>query len=380
MRIGLVTSSYPTSPDDTTNAGVFVRELALELASRGHEVHVITPRKPEPVIPDSPLNLHVIAWPARERDLASASLRNPLTALRYAILVARGVGGVPAYAHQQRLDALLALWAIPSGLFAWQTLKRWGIPYGVWALGSDIWGRRKYPFGESVVRQVLRDAVFCFADGVRLARDAVAIAGRDCEFLPSARRLSATNSPPVELEPGATHFLFIGRYERNKGPDILVEAMRLLLDGGVDAYLHMFGGGSLRTSLRRRIEGYENRIRLGDFADAVTATAYLRACDWLVIPSRIESIPLVFVDALHMGIPVVAAAVGDLDLLVAQYDVGVAVQPEDPVALASAMRQAIAFPRSAYAPALVRASEDFDLVRSATRCADSLVAATERQA
>ena len=48
----------------------------------------------------------------------------------------------------------------------------------------------------------------------------------------------------------------------------------------------------------------------------------MRACDWLVIPSRIESIPLVFVDALHMGIPVVAAAVGDLDLLVTQYAVG----------------------------------------------------------
>ena len=64
MRIGLVTSSYPISPDDTTNAGVFARELALELASHGHEVHVITPRKPEPVSPDSPLNLHVIAWPA----------------------------------------------------------------------------------------------------------------------------------------------------------------------------------------------------------------------------------------------------------------------------------------------------------------------------
>ena len=147
-----------------------------------------------------------------------------------------------------------------------------------------------------------------------------------------------------------------------------------------DAYLHMFGGGSLRTSLRRRIEGYENRIRLGDYADAVTATAYMRACDWLVIPSRIESIPLVFVDALHMGIPVVAAAVGDLDLLVTQYDVGVVAKPEDPAALAAAMRQAMAFPRAAYAPALARASEEFNLVRSATRCADALVAATERQA
>jgi glycosyltransferase involved in cell wall biosynthesis len=380
VRIGLLTSSYPTSPRETVNAGVFARDLALELAALSHAIHVITPLKPVPIHVDPSLRLCEIRWPARERDLASVSMRNPIAALRYGMLIANGLWLVPEYVRKERLDALLALWAIPSGLFAWQAWRRSDIPYGVWALGSDIWSRRKYPFGDAVVRRVVRDAAFCFADGVQLARDAAALSNRECEFLPSARRLEGTPSPPVALAADAPHFLFIGRYERNKGPDVLVEAMRLLLDGGADIYLHLFGVGSLRELLRQRIAGYEQRILLGDYADPTCATAYMQACDWLVIPSRVESIPLVFVDALQMRLPIVSTAVGDLGGLVEKYGVGFAVEPENPVALAAAMREALGHTRDEYLPALSRAAADFDLAASAARVADALaLAAKARQ-
>ncbi|MBL7184375.1 MAG: glycosyltransferase [Anaerolineae bacterium] len=63
----------------------------------------------------------------------------------------------------------------------------------------------------------------------------------------------------------------------------------------------------------------------------------MKACDALVIPSHIESIPILFSDAMQVGIPVVATDVGDLGQLVRQYGVGVVVDPEDPEALAGAM-------------------------------------------
>lgn len=378
MRLGIVTSSYPTSPADSVNAGVFVRDLAWELAARGCQVHVITPQKPEPISPDPPLQHYIIPWPARERDLASASIGHPGTALRYAILVVQGLRHVTHYARQHRLDALLAMWAIPSGLFAWRAWRQLAVPYGVWALGSDIWGRDKYPFGSAIVRRVLRDAAFCFADGVQLARDAAELAGRACTFVPSVRRLRAAEVPQVQLPPAETHFLYIGRYERNKGPDILVEAMRQLVDRGADAHLHMFGVGSLEPLLRERVRGYEHRIALQGYADPPTAMAYMQACDWLVIPSRIESIPLIFVDALHMRLPVIATAVGDLGELVAGHSVGLVVAPQDPGALAEAMGRAMDYRRGDYADALAQAALHFDLARSAAQCYEALRSATGR--
>jgi len=378
MRIGVITSSYPISPVDTVTAGVFVRDVALELVALGHEVHVITPRKHGTYTPDDELHVRFIQWWGGEKDLASASMYNLPTIARYATLVGSGLWSVPHYARTHSLDAVLAMWAVPSGLWAWMAWVRWRVPYGVWALGSDIWARHKYPFGDAIVRRVLRDAAFRFADGVQLARDAAELAGRDCEFVPSVRRLSARREHQIALGPDAPHFLYIGRYERNKGPDVLIEAMRLLLDSGSEAYLHIFGVGSMEPLLRERIRGYERHITLGGYADPETTVAYMQACDWLVIPSRIESIPLILGDALQMRLPVVATDVGDVGEVVNQYGVGKVVPPEDPVAMADAIQWATQHTRTEFEEPLKRAANAFDLAQSAARCAEALSKAAGR--
>jgi glycosyltransferase involved in cell wall biosynthesis len=347
MRLGIVTSSYPLSSDDSVNAGVFVRDVAIELVKYGHEVHVLTPHKHGRADPSIKVTVKFIPWFGGEKDLASLSMRNPFNLLRFSTLVASGLWGVSRYAHRHHLEALLAMWTIPSGLFCWWAWRRYGINYGVWALGSDIWARSKYPFGDRIVRLVLHDAHFRFADGVQLARDVEQLAGSSCTFLPSVRQLPsspATNLNLPDLDPDVIHFLFIGRYEPNKGPDLLVEAMRLLLDSGHIAHLHLFGDGSLISWLETRIRGYEKYIHLGGYAGTNALIAYMQTCNWLVIPSRIESIPLIFVDSLQMRIPVIGTDVGDLGILIRRYGVGKVVPPEDHLALSKVMQSVLSQP------------------------------------
>jgi glycosyltransferase involved in cell wall biosynthesis len=376
MRIGIVTSSYAISPTDTVTAGVFVRDLAHELASLGHQVHVLTPRKYGERV-SSPLVIeYYFPWLGSEKDLASASPRDLLTLLRYGTLVASGLLLVGQYAQAHALEALLAMWAIPSGIFSWATWKWHGIPYGVWALGSDIWARHKYPWGDRIVRTVLRDARFRFADGTRLADEVAQLAGAPCEFVPSVRRLqSVGNSESITFPPASRHFLFIGRYEHNKGPDILIETMRQLLDRGNKAHLHMFGVGSLETHLRQKARGYEQYIHIGGYAEPRTVVAYMRACDWLVIPSRLESIPLIFVDALQMCLPVIVTDVGDLGDLVRRFGVGKVVSAAEPRVLAITLQEALPCARVEFAGAWQEAQEAFRLSRSAKRCITALTSA-----
>lgn len=373
MRLGIVTSSFSMTPEDTTNAGVFARDLALELCRSGNQVFVFTPRKSSGAGPVAPFHLVPIYWFGRQHDLASVSWKNPLKMLELASLVISGLWALPRQVQKYRLERLLALWAIPSGLFCLQAKKKQGVPYGVWALGSDIWARKKYPGGDRLVKAVLRGAAFRFADGLTLAREVEQLGSGPCEFLPSVRRLRE-DSPiaPYQPPPGNVHLLFIGRYERNKGPDILIEAMKLIINQGVRAELHLFGKGSLENKLKAQAAGYEAFIHINGYADRETVIRYMKGCHWLVIPSRLESIPLIFVDALQMRIPVIGTNVGDLGQCINHFGVGKVVPKADPTLLAEVLEEVVLSKDQPITGEWEKALEQFDLTRIARKCLSAL--------
>jgi glycosyltransferase involved in cell wall biosynthesis len=149
------------------------------------------------------------------------------------------------------------------------------------------------------------------------------------------------------------------------------------------AHLHLFGGGAMEQMLRHRASQPDLRdhVSVYGYADPATATAYLKACDALVIPSRIESIPVIFSDALACSCPVVATAVGDIDRLIQEHHVGVLCPPEDPQALAGAMASIVESgpPREVYRAAIERTAPLFSAARSALRCGTVLDALTTSQ-
>jgi glycosyltransferase involved in cell wall biosynthesis len=238
-------------------------------------------------------------------------------------------------------DRILAFWAIPAGAWALSGRVADGIPYDCWALGADIWRAASHPvLGEGVVR-VLRGAERVFADGEDLARRTGAIAGRDATFLPSFRRsLAVTPSPP----PGRNRLVFIGRWETAKGADLLPDAAALLLRKGWDLEMDIWGGGRLGSRLRTRIarRGIGDRVRLRGWADPLRVPEILASADWVVIPSRQESVPLVLQDAIGAGRPVIATDVGDLGSTVRRLGAGIVVDRPTPVDLARGMAAALA--------------------------------------
>jgi glycosyltransferase involved in cell wall biosynthesis len=81
----------------------------------------------------------------------------------------------------------------------------------------------------------------------------------------------------------------------------------------------------------------------------------------VVIPSRSESIPMVFSEALQAGKPLVVTDVGDMGTLVRRYGLGKVVPPERPDLLAQAMREMAAEDRGRYAPGIEQALKLFDI-------------------
>lgn len=369
MKIAFLSSSYATSPDHAINAGGFVHNLAAELIERGHDIHVIAPGGKRSSTHDSSVPVHFIPWLGREHDLSSINIRNPINFIRLATLMISGLLTSRRLIRSLGCEVMLAFWAIPSGFFSLSIWRTTGTPYGVWALGSDIWSRGMYPLGRLVVRAVLKNAAFRFADGINLSKEVEQISGLPCEFVPSVRMLPRTADHRKEkLSPQKTHLLYVGRYEVNKGPDILVQSVKTLIDRGYPLELHLFGTGSMGKHLGKLVTGYENQIHLGDAINSQDLVSYMHSCAWLVIPSRIESIPLILGDAIQARIPIIGTDVGDLGKMIRKFKVGLVSPTPDPEDLAQTIIQAINAKQRKMDPDWTEAERFFDLGRIAEQC------------
>jgi glycosyltransferase involved in cell wall biosynthesis len=150
---------------------------------------------------------------------------------------------------------------------------------------------------------------------------------------------------------------WVGRVSREKGPDLLIEALGLLSDSSVRVAI--IGDGPDRNALEARAAalGLSNRIRwLGIVPEAARRFA---AFDCLVLSSRTEGTPIVLLEAMAAGIPIVATAVGGVPDVVSS-DEALLVTPGDSAALA----RAIHLVRSDSAGAAVRAAQAANRLRA----------------
>lgn len=316
---------------------MFAREFASALARRGHEVSVLTPQRTRR-FDSSGFSVHWIAWPGREGSLTHIDARSASGRARLASVLASGTVTTTLKFGFRRVDHVLALWALPSGLFAAAARLVGGTPFSVWALGSDIWRASDYPAGRKLLGLVLHHAQHRFADGLGLAADVERAGGLPCEFMPTSRRLPV--APPMQLDDGRTHFLCVARFHPNKGVDVLLEAVSLLPeDVRAGSVVHVFGGGpeSGRLQDAARRMGIGGTVQLNGYIGPVELVAYLQSVRSLIIPSRIESIPVILSDAAQADCPVIATDVGDVGDLVRRFGTGSVIPPASSPALAAAI-------------------------------------------
>ncbi len=366
MTILILTSSYPSDPSDATGtAGLFVRDFARELVENGHSVICMPVARKVSYHADPGITIEPIPWTGGDQELASLSLGRPSNWLVVARFFLAGIGRVRKVAAAGRPDRILCMWAVPAGVFGWRVWKTSGIPYDIWALGSDIWRVRSLPFGTFLLRRIMKHARRLFADGRRLSADVSRISGSACSFLPSARRLPEPDPVLPPLEPvSRRHFLFVGRYHRNKGPDILVEAAAKLSPAVKEKIkLHMFGVGILKNELLSLVRRHslQECVVVHDAIDAREFSNYLSLVRFLIIPSRIESIPIVLSDAAQRGVPVIASDTGDLGTIVKEYDAGIVVPSSDADALARGIEEALSADVSRYRAGSLRLAARFDI-------------------
>lgn len=185
--------------------------------------------------------------------------------------------------------------------------------------------------------------------------------------------------------PGSSDFRIacIGRLTEVKGQKYLVQALRLLCDEGVAVTCQLVGDGPDRAAL----EKYVKRLELSDqisFMGNMTRgqiAQLLHGTDVLVAPSvptrdgRREGIPIVLMEAMATGLPVIASRLSGIPELVEDGVEGLLVPAGDARALAEAIRRLQGDPdlRHSLGTAARRKVEtEFDVRQTARRLASCI--------
>lgn len=178
------------------------------------------------------------------------------------------------------------------------------------------------------------------------AVDAVAFVSRDIQrATPRIGRVIYNGIRPAEVAdgkpgwrtPGHFHAGIVGRLDAVKGHACLFDALRRL-SHLPDLRLHVFGSGPLEADLRRRCRAgsLESVVTFHGFQSPIEP--HLCALDLLVMPSLHEGLPYALLEAMQLGVPVVASRVGGL-IEALGGDCGVLVPAGDDAAMASAIER-----------------------------------------
>ncbi len=324
MRIALVTRRFPPL---IGGAEAMLRYLAIALGEEGADVTVVTSR-----LGDLPAEEQVGS--VRVVRLATSPARFVGTWL-YMRNLRRWFADHPidlAYVSMLKHDAFVA---VGEG-------RRRGFPVvlrpeGAGATGDvawQSWGRG----GRAIARRCKRaDAFVAISEAVR--RELIAV-GYD-----ESRIVDLPNGVPVPAEPWSPrpdcaespHAVFVGRLAPEKGLHALIDSWPIVRRAFPAARLTLVGEGPERPSLEAQIArlGLAGAIQLPGATS--NATALLAAADLFVLPSREEGMSIALLEAMALGMPLVATAIPGNLKLVEDGIHGRLAPPDDPEGLARAI-------------------------------------------
>ncbi|TNF22704.1 MAG: colanic acid biosynthesis glycosyltransferase WcaL [Rhodobacteraceae bacterium] len=175
---------------------------------------------------------------------------------------------------------------------------------------------------------------------------------------------------PARYDPaprdGPPHLMFVGRLAAVKGIPVLLEALAFLQPRMPDLQVTLIGDGPERARLERDAAdlGLREMVAFAGYKSQAEVAEALRHTDALVLPSFAEGVPVVLMEAMAAGRPVIATSVAGVRELVEDGVSGFLVHPGDALTLVEAITRVLEDPeRRARMGAAGRAKveEDFDI-------------------
>lgn len=143
--------------------------------------------------------------------------------------------------------------------------------------------------------------------------------------------LDFSQLPTIEAESSskAARLICVARFSPEKGHIGLLHAFRNALDQGTDAQLILVGDGPERENIEHTISdlNLQNFVLLQGILSEDAALAEIAASDALALASFMEGLPVVLMEAMALGRPVIAPRVAGIPELIAHEEDGLLFTP-----------------------------------------------------
>ena len=361
-RLLLINYEYPPLGGGAGNA---TRYLARELAARGAEVCVLTS-----AFEDLPRDEQTEGFRIRRvRVLRRRADR--CTPIEMTTFMIAATCAALRETRRWRPTGCIAFFGIPSGpvAFALKLLRR--VPYVVSLRGGDVPGFQPYDLAgyHRVTKPLITflwrraQAVVANSEGLRQLA-AQSTPKLDITVIPNGVDTNVFHPAPAlqsrltsiasatEVGEGGTpdtphptpdiRLLFVGRLTRQKGLDVLLDALAQL-PGSCSWALKIVGDGDLREALEQQaaLLGLKARVSFSGWCDRDQLPERYRQADIYVQPSRDEGMPNTVLEAMASGLPTIATNIAGCEELIEDCSTGLLVEPDNQRQLTAATEKLI---------------------------------------
>jgi glycosyltransferase involved in cell wall biosynthesis len=342
MKILIITNLFPNNQEPTR--GIYNKQQFLELAKLC-ELEVVAP----------------LPWydnckiPKRE-NIDGIDVYHP----RYFMIPKFGrslyglffyfslIGNIKEIYKIFKFDIILATWAYPDGFGSFLISKVLNTPIIIKVHGTDINLHTKYLFLRKAIVYVLRNSnkVIAVSNALKTRLVKIGVPEEKIVVIPNGVNLELFKPMDkdkcrniLNLSLNGKIVLFIGNLVRIKGIEYLIEAFALVSSMVKELCLVIGGDGPLRGKLVKRVKdlGLEGKVKFIGKKLHNEIPLWMNAADLFCLPSIMEGMPNVILEALACKKLIIATSVGGIPEIITSEDYGILVPTQDVAALAEAI-------------------------------------------
>ena len=323
LGIGIVTGYLPT--DRAGGAQIQAVRMARELAA-SHDVTLFARGHPAAAREPPAEGLRVV-------------MRQPVEVRGVRLLDDTRIAVAQIGRLQRHLDVLVCYQSLAAGWIGARARRRLGLPCLVW-----VRGRQEYQMNRLSRFRLLVPYVFKTVDRVLVQAQPLMREVLEAFDRPGLRHVHHRLRERIRVLPNGVDLhprrsntgeaiVFVGRLIKGKGLEDLLSAMHHL----PDQRLTVVGEGPERGHLERLAAGLP--VTFTGQVSHPSVLAHIAGAKCLVLPSHSEAFPNVILEAMSLGVPVVATRVGGTTALVDDGHTGLLVPVGDPARLSAALQR-----------------------------------------